>query len=213
MYFYPFENFDINDEKKKLECKEYILSNKNRINEPVGYFYDFVTTSLHSAITSIPDHSIVEIVNCLLDNGADINIKKDKDSVDDTVDDNYGSTPLIYAAKLSKLPVVKLLINRGADLHLKKYQGNTALLEAVAWLAHLEIIKLLLDSGANINDTNIDGNNALMIFITKWLERLPAEIYTYKNPNYIKYGTDVIDLLVERKIQINNENMSSNYYR
>ena len=43
------------------------------------------------------------------------------------VEDNYGNTPLIYAATKNKLEVAKLLISNGAQINKPALKGSTPL--------------------------------------------------------------------------------------
>lgn len=61
----------------------------------------------------------VEVVQFLLDNGADIDCRG-----------SFGDTPLIRAAGNGQLEVVKLLLAAGADVNAKNNGGRTALYDA-----------------------------------------------------------------------------------
>lgn len=83
------------------------------------------------------DHSAV--LALLLDAGADINART-----------NFGSTPLIIAAKYGYAGCAVLLIDRGGDvlnLNARAGNGQTALHEA-AKHGHAAIVRLLLQAGA-----------------------------------------------------------------
>ena len=58
-----------------------------------------------------------EIVKCLLDNGADVNIKETTN----------GHTPLLQAATQGHTDIVKLLLEHGADAHPVNARGKSAL--------------------------------------------------------------------------------------
>jgi ankyrin repeat protein len=76
----------------------------------------------------------------LLQKGADINYK----------DPKIGWTSLHYATSAESIAVVKLLINKGADINARNNQGATPLLVAVQHDS-LPITKLLLARGADVN--------------------------------------------------------------
>lgn len=83
--------------------------------------------------------SLDEIKNYLENN--DINI--------DTVN-HAGLTALIRAADYGKYDIVKLLIEKGANVNHRTDNGFTAIIWA-AERGHLDIVKLLVENGADIN--------------------------------------------------------------
>ena len=109
-----------------------------------------------------------EQVKHLLEMGADVN----------ATEPSSGNTPLIEASA-SKLPkIVKMLIDKEADVNLKNKKGNTALMEAINcdWVDPefdkpwylveydiTEIMEMLLAAGADVNVVNDDGKTALDI--------------------------------------------------
>ena len=56
-----------------------------------------------------------EVVKCLVENDANMNIKDDK-----------GNTALIFASQQGNLEIVKYLIENGADVNAAKGGGETA---------------------------------------------------------------------------------------
>jgi ankyrin repeat protein len=68
----------------------------------------------------------------------------------------YGRTALHDASVNDHLQVVKLLLQRGADVRVMNQFGDTALHEAARW-GHLEVVRLLLDNQADISMTNQHG--------------------------------------------------------
>jgi ankyrin repeat protein len=87
-------------------------------------------------------------VRSLLDGGADVNV----------VERRGGATPLMNAAAVGSLDVMRLLIDRKANVNAKSYAGATALMWAVADLAK---VRLLVDRGADVNVASSTGRTAL----------------------------------------------------
>lgn len=90
-------------------------------------------------------------VQILLKNGSpEINIQ-----------DESGSTPLIYACKNNASGIVKLLIDSGADVNISDQENHTPLHFAAA-LGSAAIINLLVKAGADLNCTDSGGSTPLM---------------------------------------------------
>jgi ankyrin repeat protein len=77
-------------------------------------------TPLHMAVSLYTTASVIELINQLIDLGADVNVR------------NWnGSTPLHIAARTARAHNIKALVMRGADLDLKDNQDHTPLDEAL----------------------------------------------------------------------------------
>ena len=76
--------------------------------------------------------------------------------------DAYGYTPLMNAAMLGRLDVVKALIESGADIQTKGQFGYTAL-HAAAQGGHLDVVQALVKYGASVNCKNDDGDIPLIL--------------------------------------------------
>ncbi|MEX0676079.1 MAG: ankyrin repeat domain-containing protein, partial [Pirellulales bacterium] len=87
-----------------------------------------------------------EILNLLLDKGANVNVRL-----------SDGSTPLHLAARSGGLNTVRLLLGRGADPNATDNKGETPLHSAIAGHSDLESIRLLVQSGANLDVGNEEG--------------------------------------------------------
>jgi ankyrin repeat protein len=120
----------------------------------------------------------IEIVKALLGRGANPNTALTKnlpgrsgmDSGDTTLDE--GTTPLMRAARAGDAPVMRALLEKGADPKLTTKEGNTALMFAAGVgyrdkntrgteSAALEALKVALDRGLDLNQTNNRGETAL----------------------------------------------------
>lgn len=84
-----------------------------------------------------------DIVQLLLDAGANINLSSKKD----------GDTPLIIACSEGHVKVAQKLIAAGASVNGPNTGGWTPLLYA-AYYGHKEVVELLLAEGANINQVS-----------------------------------------------------------
>ena len=110
------------------------------------------------------------IVAFLLENGANINDKEVRDTID--------QTPLIVAADGGCKDIVEILLEAGANIEHQNDQGETALI-AAAQNGHTEIVQMLLDAGANRKQENADGETALDLTIK------------------LRHKKDLVDLLLE----------------
>lgn len=92
-----------------------------------------------------------EVVEALLDSGADINAR-----------DEQNQTALHQAASRGHNPVVKLLLERGADVNAKNLFGQTSLL-APAYRGSLDTLRALLNAGADIEArSELSGQTPLL---------------------------------------------------
>ena len=74
--------------------------------------------------------------------------------------DDYGRTPLHWAAINGHLPAVQYLLGRGADINSKGCYGDTPLHDA-ANNGHLQTVQHLVDRGATINVKAGNGDTPL----------------------------------------------------
>jgi len=91
-----------------------------------------------------------DIVEALLDMGADMNIG-----------DNENSKPMHNAAVGGHIPVLELLLNRGADVNERDNNAVTPLLFACSY-RQLAAARFLLERGADIKAVNVNGWPALL---------------------------------------------------
>ncbi|KAJ5116196.1 hypothetical protein N7456_000544 [Penicillium angulare] len=92
-----------------------------------------------------PEEDQIEMVRLLLKYGADVN---GHDGVDDSP--LYHSTPLIEATRMSHYPIVKLLLQEGADPNDVGLAQRSALMQSAS-TGHVRIARMLLSHGAQIN--------------------------------------------------------------
>ena len=83
-------------------------------------------------------------------------------------DVRYGRTPLMWAAAYGDGDIVRLLIEKGADVNVRDNTGETALLEAVKYgkkavmFDEINIVELLIANRADINARDNEGKTALI---------------------------------------------------
>ncbi|PAA46589.1 hypothetical protein BOX15_Mlig028949g3 [Macrostomum lignano] len=104
-----------------------------------------------SPILAASSNGHLDVVRCLVKNGANIN--------DLNLD---GQTPLILAAKNGHQPLLRLLVNYGAKLDIQDAKGRTALMHALAE-GRLELARCLLGAGASQVPVDRDGKTALFV--------------------------------------------------
>lgn len=73
-----------------------------------------------------------------------------------------GVTALMLAATRNHLPVVKLLIEKGANINQSDNGGGTALIYAT-WKGNKDVVAYLLEKGADCNAKTRDGRSPLSV--------------------------------------------------
>ncbi len=89
-------------------------------------------------------------VRALLDQGVNANAR-----------DDYGWTPLMWAAKYGHKEIVELLLNKNVDIDAKDNNGYTALMFATM-SGHKDVVELLIEAGADVNARDDFGKTALL---------------------------------------------------
>ena len=132
----------------------------------------------------------LEIVDLLIKNKANINLKTNngntalmiasnsgnldivdlliKNKANINLKNNNNDNALILASRsmTSNTNIVELLINAGSELNIRGYKGATALIEATK-NEYIKIVKLLIDARCNIDIKTNNGRTALMIALRK----------------------------------------------
>jgi uncharacterized protein len=124
----------------------------------------------------------LELAKKLVEHGADINARQTREPNSDMEGRNslnrYGATPLFLAAKSCDVPMLKALIDLGADPFLGNVDGDTPLMVAAGVGVYsqgespgepeesAQAVKILIDLGAPVNDR--DKNNETPLHGPAW---------------------------------------------
>jgi ankyrin repeat protein len=167
------------------------------------------SNQLLAAVTSKDRGKKIKLIRRLL-NVPGINI--------DIKDDKSDATPLIFATATRQIDIVKMLLEKGANMEPVNLNVGTVLNFAIL-KSDKELVKLFLQFGANVNKPTNDGTTPLMVSlkskdidITKMLIENGADInvtssgYTILNFSIIEGRLDIIDLLLKYDIDINKTN-------
>ena len=137
------QNGDLNEVKRLFVLNPGIINEKDREKD----------TAIMKACR---DCNNINVVVFLLENGANINDKEYRDTID--------QTPIIIASQNGCTDIVIMLLDTGADIHHRNDQGENALISAVQE-GNINVVKVLLDAGADVNQSNTDGETALDLAI------------------------------------------------
>lgn len=125
------------------------LANVNKKELGGGY------TPLHFAAGLIIKGEVMEtsqeLVNLLVDNGADVNVRN-----------HNGVQPLGCAIMTGNLTIAKCLIERGADVNFVSIDGASPLHIAVS-LGNLEAVIFLVENNANIHSKDYSNRSPLSV--------------------------------------------------
>lgn len=74
---------------------------------------------------------------------------------------NFGSSPLHYATWFGQLPIIKYLMEHGADIKTRDIFDQT-LIHAAAWNGELKLVEFFLEKGLSLEDKDKRGNTPLL---------------------------------------------------
>lgn len=95
------------------------------------------------------------------------------------IKDNWGQTPLYLAVENNLIKIVKLLIDKGADININAKEYGLTPLHRAAERNHAEIIKILLDNGANIDVKDKNGITPLYYAVDRSNEKSVRMLLDY----------------------------------
>ena len=116
-----------------------------------------VPLSLHSAIAKGDYANALKMI----EQGTDLEAK----------DPGAGASPLHYAVMKGEMPLVGMLVQRGADVNSRTKSGTTPLHTAVLY-GRFEVAEYLLDKGSDVNAKSASGATPLSLADTARFQRI-----------------------------------------
>ena len=174
--FHVFDQLYKNHKRSKAKAEDSIfaairLNNILALNDHISSGIDLNTinedgsTPLHRAVegdtNTERETENLEIIELLIDKGADVNGKDDNDD-----------TPLHLSTNRN---ISELLIAQGADVNAKDCFGGTPL-HSIIFNEDKDLVALLITNGADLNSMNEDGQTPLDYLSSEELEGVTAEI-------------------------------------
>ena len=117
-----------------------------------------------------------------------------------------GNTAVVLATRLE---VLKMLLDHGADVNTKEAGGRTALMPAT-WQGDVDRVKLLLDRGADVNAKDGNGKTVLMMAADG------AVYITYSNngplatEEAVRQRMDIVKMFLARRADVNAKDSQGN---
>ncbi|MFW2403208.1 MAG: ankyrin repeat domain-containing protein [Gammaproteobacteria bacterium] len=133
--------------------------------------------------------------------------------------DDYGCTPLMYAAEYGKRDIFEWLLRRGADPDFQTEDGSTVLMAAMSVYTDPEIVRALLDRNVAIDVQTSSGWSALMYaakesqyeVVRELLDRGAATDLKNQNDESALtialngVGTELADMLIDAGAAVNQQ--------
>lgn len=110
----------------------------------------YARVPLHSVCSSIETAEILDVIDLLVNAGADVNIR-----------DFDGETPLMNAVYKRYTSIARKLIDLGANVNIANHSSQETAVHFAVSFDHSEILPMLLDKGADYTARNIHGKSIL----------------------------------------------------
>ncbi|KAK3773373.1 hypothetical protein RRG08_023251 [Elysia crispata] len=138
-------------EENKIEVLKKLLS-KPRVKQLINESDCYDNSPLHIAAKQ----GYLEILQCLLENGADLDDKNEEEE-----------TPLHLAAKHGRTNIVRELIKTDTTIVNDEDEDSNTALHLAAQCGHHKVVKLLLDLGADVSARNYNAWTPLDLAASK----------------------------------------------
>lgn len=102
------------------------------------------------------------------------------------VRNQFGSTPLMHAARMGRGSIVKVLLDSGANVNVRDAKGFTPLYHA-AYAGYIDVIKALLSKGADVN-AKINGETIVSLLARGVVAGRSARVVEGGHPTAIIVG-------------------------
>jgi len=159
----------------------------------------YARVPLHSVCSCIETAEIPDVVDLLVDAGADVNVR-----------DGDGETPLLNAVYKGYTSIARKLIDLGANVNTPNYSSQETAIHFAVSFDRFEILPLLLEKGADYTAKNIHGRNILHMAArmggAKTVTALSnANLMGLDTSSKDDEGKTVYDYLAEREILSDSE--------
>ena len=191
--------FDIEDNPLSVVCQ-------NSTVEPSGKC---------AANLNILGSEVLNIIEYLIENGADVNIDSplmaacslDYSNLITPFQDNRPQNK--HYADVN-LDIIKLLIEKGANVNHINYDGTSILMEAMNRMNGFELARILIENGADVNHKNNSKNTCTHLIIDEWYHK---EEWNEDNAGEMQVnkfsesnGEKILQLLIDNGADINTKN-------
>ncbi len=158
----------------KAKYASFLADYPNRYQLYKNELFLWLIVNLSEANNNLPEENQVEIIQYLIDSGADINYQN-----------VWGDTALFLASMKGKKEIVKLLLDHGGYINHHDRNGFTPLIYA-SLSSDKDIVKLLLsdDGGADINAKDNDGHTVLFWASSPGKEDIVQLLLDSQEPEY-----------------------------
>jgi ankyrin repeat protein len=203
------------DPDMEMEVIQLLLDRGAQVNATMIYNHDYYESYEYNGMTALMlvcrqnnyrDYPL-KIAKLLIDKGADVNVKfQCAAAIFDYGPFDFpenGDTALMFAVHRGGLPLVRLLINSGADINARNVINSSALLElskygwgGIDMFQRLEIAAVLIGRGGLVNVFNSSGDSPLLLSLSKKYRdvgtKLLIELGADVNLSHIPYDTPLI---------------------
>ncbi|BCS82822.1 putative ankyrin repeat protein [Cotonvirus japonicus] len=223
--------------KKKISCEVLRMLLEHENNCDPNCCDKYGNTALSIAMTYYPKKCSLEVINILLDFGADpnpfFNNTTSKIFPSDLLDRNVIWIAYSHYKLNGTMDTINLLLRYGVNINIKNKQGNTILMQTINDSVNdtnYELVSILIAYDSNFSISNSDNESVLHIAVKnnniKILKLLiDSEVYiNTRNDNgmtclvyYLslidkdrKYNIEIIELLLKYKIDLDTECYDNN---